>query len=68
VVGAQALIWFGAAGAAAAVALSLLHARYVRKDPAAVRSGGGSALFALCLLLFAAGAAAAGIAAARAGR
>ncbi len=66
--GAQALIWFGAAGVALAVALSLLHARYVRKDPTAVRAGGGSALFALCLLLIAAGAAAAGFAAARAGR
>lgn len=66
--GAQAVIWFVAAAAAAGLALSLLHARYVRKDPAAVRAGGGSALFAVCLLLFAAGAAAAGIAAARVGR
>lgn len=66
--GAQALIWFGVAGGAAALALSLLHARYVRKETQAVRSGGGFALFALFLFLFAAGAAAAGYAAVQAGR
>ncbi len=66
--GAQALIWFGVAGGAGAVALSLLHARYVRKEAQAVRSGGGFTLFALFLLLFAVGAAIAGYAASRAGR
>jgi hypothetical protein len=66
--GAQALVWFGVAGAAVAVALSMLHARYVRKEAQAVRSGGGFALFAGFLLLFAVGAAVAGYAAARAGR
>ena len=66
--GAQSLIWFGVAGAAAVVAVSLLYARYVRKESRAVRSRGGFTLFALCLLLFAAGAAAAGIASVRAGR
>lgn len=66
--GAQSLIWFVAAGGAALLALSLLHARYVRREAMAVRSGGGFVLFALCLLLFAAGAAVAGFAAARAGR
>ncbi len=64
----QALIWFGVAGGAAAVALSLLHARYVRKEARAVRSGGGFALFAMCMLLFAVGAAVVGVAAARDGR
>jgi hypothetical protein len=67
-VGAQSLIWFGVAGGAAAFALSLLHARYVKRAPRAVQSSGGFTLFALCMLLFAVGAAAAGIAAARAGR
>ena len=66
--GAQALIWFGVAGGAAAVALSLLYARYVRKEAQAVRSGGGFTLFAICMLLFAAGAAAAGVASVLAGR
>ena len=66
--GAQALIWFLAAAAAAGVALSLLYARYIQKDPVAVRAGSGSILFAVCLLLFAVGAAAAGIAATRVGR
>ncbi len=66
--GAQALIWFGVAGGAAAVALSLLYDRYVRKAPRAVRSGGGFTLFALCMLLFAVGAAVAGVAAARTDR
>ena len=66
--GAQSLIWFGVAGAAAAVAASLLYARYVRKESRAVRSRGGFTLFALCLLLFSAGATAAGIASVRAGR
>ena len=66
--GAQALIWFGVAGGAAVYAVSLLHARYVRKEARAVRSGGGFTLFAICMLLFAVGAAVAGIASVRAGR
>ena len=61
------MIYFGAAGGSLALALSLLYARYVRKDPQAVRSGGGFTLFAGCLLLFALGAAAAGFASVRAG-
>ena len=65
---AQALIWFGVAGGAAVTALSLLHARYVRKEAQAVRSGGGFTLFAICMLLFAAGAAVAGVASVLAGR
>ena len=63
----QTLIYFGAAGGSLVLALSLLYARYVRKDPQAIRTGGGSTLFAICLLLFALGAAAAGFALARAG-
>jgi hypothetical protein len=67
-VGPQALIYFGVAGGALALALSLLHARYVRRDPQAVRSRGGFTLFAVCLLLFAIGAAAAGLVSAQVGR
>ena len=66
--GAQALIWFGVAGGAAAFAVSLLVDRYVRKAPRAVRSGGGFTLFALVMILFALGAAVAGMAAVRADR
>ena len=66
--GAQALIWFGIAGGAAAIAASLLVDRYVRRSPRAVRSGGGFTLFAVCMLLFALGAAVAGVAAVRADR
>jgi hypothetical protein len=66
--GAQALIWFGAAGGAGAFALSLLWTRFVRRDAQAVRSGGGYTLFALCMLLFAVGALVAGVASAGAGR
>ena len=58
------MIYVGAAGGSRALALSLLNARYVRKDAQAVRSGGGATLFAICLLLFALGAAAAGLASA----
>lgn len=57
----QALIYFGVAGGALALALSLLYTRYIRRDPQAVRSGGGFTLFAVCMLLFALGAAAAGL-------
>jgi len=67
-VGAQALIWFGVAGGAAAIGFSLLHARYVRKDAHAVRSGGGFTLFALFMFVCAVGALIAGVAAARVGR
>ena len=62
------MIYFGAAGGALALALSLLYARYVRRDPQAVRSGGGFTFFAVCLLLFSAGAVVAGLASARIGR
>jgi hypothetical protein len=67
-VGPQALIYFGVAGGSLALALSLLYARYVRHDPQAIRSRGGFTLFAIFLLLFAVGAAAAGLVSAQAGR
>jgi hypothetical protein len=62
------MIYFGMAGGAVALALSLLYTRYVRRDPYAVRSGGGFAFFAVCMLLFGLGAAMAGLVAAQAGR
>ena len=66
--GAQSLIWFTIAGGAVALAISLLYARFVRRDANAVRSRGGATLFAMFMLLFAAGAAAAGFIAVKAGR
>lgn len=66
--GGQALLWFGIAGGAAAFALSLLHARYVQKAPRAVQSRGAFTMFAILMLLFALGAAAAGVFAAQLGR
>jgi hypothetical protein len=67
-VGPQSLIYFIVAGGSLVMALSLLYARYVRHDPRAARSRGGFTLFAVCLLLFAVGAAAAGLISAQAGR
>jgi hypothetical protein len=61
---AQSLVWFGIAGGAALFALSLLNARYVKKDQRAVRSRGGFTLFAIFMLIFAAGAFVAGLASA----
>jgi hypothetical protein len=66
--GPQTLIYFGIAGGALALALSLLYARFVRRDPQAVRSSGGFAVFAVFMLLFAAGAAVAGYISLQAGR
>ena len=66
--GTQSLIYFGIAGGSLALALTLLHARYVRRDPHAIRSGGGFTFFAACMLLFALGAMAAGIVSWQAGR
>ncbi len=66
--GPQAFIWFGVAGGAVAIGLSLLHARYVRRDEQAIRSGGGFTLFALFMFACAVGASGAGIAAMRVGR
>jgi hypothetical protein len=59
--GAQTLVWFGIAGGAAVFALSLLHARYIARQPRAVQSRGGFTLFAIVMLLFAVAAAIAGL-------
>ena len=66
--GAQSLLWFGIGGGAALFAVSLLRQRYVTKESRAVRSRGGFTMFAILMLIFAAGAIVAGIASARAGR
>ena len=66
--GAQSLVWFGIGGGAALFALSLLRRRYLTREQYAVRSRGGFTLFAILMLIFAAGAIVAGIASARAGR
>ena len=66
--GAQALLWFGIAGGAAALAVTMLYNRYVRRAPQDVRGGNSAALFAGFLLLFALGALAAGVASVAAGR
>jgi hypothetical protein len=66
--GAQSLLWFGIGGGAALFAISLLRQRYVTKEQRAVRSRGGFTLFAIMMLIFAAGAIIAAIASARAGR
>jgi hypothetical protein len=60
-VSGQALLWFGIAGGAAVFGASLLYNRYVRRSPEAVRSGGSFTVFALIILLFALGAAVAGV-------
>ncbi len=57
-----ALVWFGIAGGALAFALSLLYQRYVKKSPHAVQSRGSFAMFAAIMVLFAIGAAIAGVA------
>lgn len=66
--GPQTLIYFGVAGGSLALAASLLYARYVRRDPQAVRSRGGFTFFAIFMVLFAVGAAFAGYASLQAGR
>jgi hypothetical protein len=55
------LVWFGIAGGAALFACSLLHARYIARQPRAVASRGGFTLFAIVMLLFALGALLAGL-------
>jgi hypothetical protein len=58
-----ALVWFGISGGAFVFTLSLLYQRYVKKTPHAVQSRGSFAMFAGIMVLFALGAAVAGIAA-----
>lgn len=60
--GAQSLIWFGIAGGSALFAISLLYSRYVKREQRALSSRGGFTLFAVCMLIFAAGAFVAGLA------
>lgn len=66
--GAQSLVWFGIGGGAALFAVSLFRQRYVTREQRAVRSRGGFTLFAILMLIFAAGAIVAGFASAGAGR
>lgn len=58
---AQAAVWFVLAAIAAFGGIRLLFDRYVAKKRTAVQSRGGSTLFAICMLIFAAGAFAAGL-------
>lgn len=60
---AESLVWFGIGGGALLFGLSLLHARYIARQPRAVGSRGGFTLFAIVMFLFAAGAFAMGFAA-----
>ncbi len=53
---AQALVYFGISGGTFLLALSLLRKRYVLRDQAAVKSGGGYTMFALLMIIFAIGA------------
>lgn len=57
-----ALVWFGIAGGALVFALSLLYQRYVKRTPHSVESRGSFAMFAGIMVLFAVGAAIAGLA------
>jgi hypothetical protein len=57
-----AIVWFGISGGAIVFAISLLVQRYVKKTPHAVQSRGSFAMFAFIMVLFAIGAAVAGIA------
>lgn len=66
--GPQSTLWFVVAIVAAGFSVSLLYQRFVRRTPTAVRSRGGSILFAIFMLIFAAGAAIAGYAAIKIGR
>jgi hypothetical protein len=57
-----AIVWFGISGGALVFAMTLLFQRYVKKTPHAVQSRGSFAMFAFIMVLFAIGAAVAGIA------
>jgi hypothetical protein len=60
--GGVVLVYFGLAGAALLYALSLLHAKYVRKSKRARRDRGAYTIFAIFMLLVSAGAFALGVA------
>lgn len=61
---AVAIVWFGISGGALVFAATLLYQRYIQKMPRAVESRGSFAMFAGLMVLFAVGAAIAGIASA----
>ncbi len=65
--GPRALIWFLAALAALGLAVSILYARYVRKEERYTHPESGATLFTICLFLFAAGAVVAGVVAMQVG-
>ncbi len=60
---AASLVWFGIGGGAAVFSISLLYQRYVKRTARARQSRGSFTLFAILMMLFAAGAILAGVAA-----
>jgi len=57
---AQAIVWFIISAVAGGAALRLFYNQYIVKKPNSLHSRGGTTLFAVCLVLFALGALAAG--------
>ena len=57
----QGVVWFIFAAVAGFSGMRILVERYIFKQPQAVQSRGGHTLFALCMLVSAAGALAAGL-------
>ena len=57
---AQAIVWFVIAAVAGGAAVRLVFNQFIAKKPSALHSRGGTTLFAICLLMFALGALAAG--------
>lgn len=66
--GAQTVIYFAVAVGSLGLAASLLYARFVRRDQRAIDSGGGFGFFAAFMVLFAIGAAVAGLVTLQSGR
>ena len=58
---AQAAVWFVIAAIAAFGGVRLLYDRFVARKATAVQSRGGTTLFAVCMIIFALGALAAGL-------
>jgi hypothetical protein len=52
----QALVYFGISGGTLLLALSLLRKRYIERERQAISSRGGYTMFAILMLIFAAGA------------
>lgn len=52
----QALVYFGISGGTFLLALSVLRKRYIERERQAVGSRGGYTMFAILMLIFAAGA------------